>query len=79
MGVFIDDNKFLIIAEPKTISINLPLKINESPENDIKLIISCKKSFAEFAIKNHIRQLLFKYGYDHKKELSYLLESLNST
>ena len=55
MGVFIDDNKFLIIAEPKTISINLPIKINESPENDIKLIISCNKSFAEFAIKNHIR------------------------
>ena len=67
MGVFTDDNKLVIIVEPKTVPIDLPLNINERLENDIKFNVSCNESLAEYAIKNQIRKLLFKYGHEHEK------------
>ena len=35
MGVYIDDNKFVIMTELKSICINLTIKINASLEHDI--------------------------------------------
>ena len=67
MGVFTDDNKLVIIVEPKTVPIDLPLNINERLENDIKFNVSRNQSLAEYAIKNEIRKLLFKYGHEHEK------------
>ena len=67
MGVFTDDNKLVIIVEPKTVPIDLPLNINERLENDIKFNVSRNESLAEYAIKNEIRKLLFKYGHEHEK------------
>ena len=40
----------MIITEVKTICINLPIKINESLEHDIKFIISCNESLAKYTI-----------------------------
>ena len=67
----------MIITEPKSIRIDLPVKINESLEHDIKFIVSLNESLTEYTMKSEISQLLFKYGHEHKKEVSYLLESLN--
>ena len=52
MGVFTDGNKLVIITKPKSIRIDLPIKINESIEDHIKYIVSRNKSLAEYAIKN---------------------------
>ena len=68
MGVFFDENKLVIIEEPKTIHIDLHVKINENIENDIRYMVNRNESLADYAIKNQIRQLLFKYGYEHKKK-----------
>ena len=74
MGVYIDDNKLVIITEPKTIPIDSPIKINKSLYYDIKFIVGRIESsaeYAEYTIKDEIRQILFTYGHEHKKELSY--------
>ena len=78
MGVYIDDNKLVILVEPKSIRIDLTIKINKSLKHDIhiRFIVSCYKSLTEYTIKNEISQLLFKYGHEHKRG-SYLLESLS--
>ena len=70
MGVFTDDNKLVIIVEPKTVRIDLPLNIDERLENDIKFNVSRNESLAKYAIKNEIRKLLFKYGHEHEKSLA---------
>ena len=70
MGVFFDENKLVIIEEPKTIHIDLHVKINENIENDIRYMVSRNESLADYAIKNQIRQLLFKYAYEHKKKIT---------
>ena len=56
-----------MITEPKSIRINLPIKINESVENAIEFIVSRNKSLTEYTIKNEIKELLFKYGHEHIK------------
>ena len=43
--------------------------MNKSLEHDLKFIISCNETLAEYAIENEIRQLCFKYGHGHKKNL----------
>ena len=40
----------MIITEVKTICINLPIKINEILEHDIKFIVSCNESLAKYTI-----------------------------
>ena len=50
MGVYSDENKFVIVAESKSIRINLPIKINESQEHDTKFIVSRNKSLTEYII-----------------------------
>ena len=44
MVVHIDDNKLMIITEPKSINIDLPIKINGSLERDIKFVESRNES-----------------------------------
>ena len=67
MRVYNYDNKLVIIMQPKSICINLSIKINISLEHDIKSIVSRNESLTEYTIKNEIRQLLFKYGHEHKR------------
>ena len=67
MGVYIDNNKLVIITQPKSVCVDLPIKINRSLEHDIESIVSRNESLTEYTIKNEIRPLLFKYGYEHKK------------
>ena len=67
MRVFIDGNEFVVITEPKSIRIDLAIKINKSIVDHIKFIVSPNKCLAEYPIKNEIWQLLFKYEHGHKK------------
>ena len=76
MKIYIDDYKILVIVVlPKTIRVDLPIKVKKSLKHEIKFIINLNESFAEYAIKNEISQLFFKYGYEyrheHKKEVVY--------
>ena len=53
-----DDYKNLVIITlPKTICVDLPIKINESLKNDIKFIVSRNESLAEYKIKKEIFRL----------------------
>ena len=67
MEVFIDGKKLVKKTKPKSIGIDLLIKIKDSLEHDIEFIISRNESLTEYTIKNEIRQLLFKYGHEHKK------------
>ena len=66
-----------MITEPKSICINLPIKINESVENAIKFIVSRNKSLTEYTIKNEIKELLFKYRHEHIKKTLLFIRKLN--
>ena len=66
-----------MITEPKSIRINLPIKINESVENAIKFIVSRNKSLTEYTIKNEIKELLFKYRHEHIKKTLLFIRKLN--
>ena len=55
-----------IITEPKSIRINIPIKINESLEHDNKIIVNCNEYLTEYT-KKETSQLLLKYGHEHKK------------
>ena len=74
MKIYIDDSKNLVvITSPKTIRVDLSIRIDESLKHDIKFTVSCHESLAEYKIKKK-----FTYFYMNiKKELSYLLQSLN--
>ena len=69
MGGFIDNKKLVIIAKPKSIQIDLPIKINKILEHDIKFIVIYNEYLTEYTKKRQdkIRQLLFKYEHEHKK------------
>ena len=60
MRIYIDYINLVIIILPKTVCIDLPIKINKILKHDIKFIINRNESLAEYTIKNKIRQLLFK-------------------
>ena len=78
MGGFIDDNKLVKITEPKSICIDLPTKINESLEHDIKLrYVSMNLLLNEYAIKTRLSNYCSNMDINIKKELRYLLKSLN--
>ena len=51
MGVFISDNKLLIMTEPKYIRIDLLIKINENLESNIEYIVRRKEYLTEYTIK----------------------------
>ena len=75
MGLLTDGKKTcVIITKPKSIQIDLPVKINKSLQHDIKFIVIRNGYLIEYTNKE-IRQFLFKYGHEHKKR-KYLLESL---
>ena len=77
MGVYIDDNKLVKITEPKYICIDLPTKINESLEHDIKFMVSCNEPLTEYTIKARLSHYCSNMDMNIKKELRYLLKSLN--
>ena len=54
MGVYIDGKKLVVITEPKSICINLLIKINKSPEHDIEFIVSRNEPVTEYTTKNKI-------------------------
>ena len=41
MKIYIDDENLVIITSSKTISVDLPIKINKSLKHGIKFVISC--------------------------------------
>ena len=63
MGIYINDNKLVLIMEPNFISIDSPVKIDKYLENKIKFVVSRYESLVGYPIKNEIRQLLCKYGH----------------
>ena len=63
MGIYINDNKLVLIMEPNSISIDSPVKINKYLENKIKFVVSRCEYLVGYPIKNEIRQLLCKYGH----------------
>ena len=72
MGVYIDDNKLVIITKPRTIPIDLPIKINESLDYDIKFIIGRTESsaeYAEYAIKTRLDKYCIHMDMNIKKNL----------
>ena len=50
MGVHIDNNRLVIITEPKSVRIDLPININKSLEHDIKFMVSRNESLTEYTI-----------------------------
>ena len=80
MKNYVDEYKDLaIITSPNTIPVDLPIKINESLKHDIKFIVSCNKSLVENKIRKRLANNYMGVNMcmNIKKELSYLLESLN--
>ena len=80
MKIYVDEYKDLaIITSPNTIPVDLPIKINESLKHDIKFIVGCNKSLVENKIRKRIANNYMGVNMcmNIKKELSYLLESLN--
>ena len=78
--IYIDDYKDLVIITlPKSICVDLPVKIYKSLKDHFKFIVSYNEFLAEYKIKIEIFRLLngTQYAYEHKKEFSYLLETLN--
>ena len=67
MEVYIDDDKLVIIARPKTIGFNFTKTFDNSLKLEIDSIITQNEFSAEERIKNQIEQLLFKYK--HKNDI----------
>ena len=66
MKIYIDSHKnFVIITPPKTIRANLPIKISNSVNDDIKFILSCNESLAKYKIKTEVPGLLYGCKYGH--------------
>ena len=61
MEVIINDNKLVIITEPKTIHFDLPKDVGNNLKHKIYFIIKCNAFLAEHTIKNETGQLLSKY------------------
>ena len=81
MKVYIDDYINLATAtSPKTILVNLSIKINGSLKHDIEINVSHNESLVQYKIIKEICGLLYEHEYEDEKqqskEFSYLLESL---
>ena len=61
MGVYIEDNKLVIIIEPKTSHFDLPEDVRNNMKHGINSIMKHDELLAEHTIKNKISQLLLKY------------------
>ena len=74
MGVYINDNKFLILRAPKTIDFDLSRKTQNFLKDEIDFIINYNQYLTEHLIKKKTRQLLSKYYkhgnniYEHRKQ-----------
>ena len=56
MGVIINDNKLVIITEPKTIHFSFSKKIDNFLKHEINLIIKHNEFLAERPVKNEFSQ-----------------------
>ena len=65
MVVYIDQNKLVIIKEPKTISFDFSKEVDHSLKHGINYIIKRNEFFAECSIKNKISQLWAKYEHEN--------------
>ena len=54
MGVYVDDNKFVIIIKPKIIRFNLTRKIVSNLKHKIKSVIKHNEFFATRKLENKI-------------------------
>ena len=71
--MYIDDSKFVIIAEPKTICFNLTKKVDNSRKHEINSIIKHNEFLTEHKLDNKISQLVSKYKHgnvihEHRKQ-----------
>ena len=73
MGVYIEDNKLVIITEPKAVCFNLTKKIDNNLKHEIGHIIKSNEFLAEPRIKNEIERILSIYNHgndihEHRKQ-----------
>ena len=54
MGAIINDNKFVISTEPKTIYFDFPKDIDNDLKHEIYFIVKLNESLEEETIKNQI-------------------------
>ena len=47
-----DHENLVIIPSPKTIRVNLPIKINQSLKHNVKFIVRCNESSVEYTLNN---------------------------
>ena len=62
----------MIKTEAKTIRIDLTIKINESLEHDIKLIVGHNEYFTEYTIKIMINNYCLNMNMNMKESLNYI-------
>ena len=60
MEVYIDDKKLVITTEPKTICFDLPIEVNNSLKNEIKLTIKIMKFSQTNKQKKHDQPIIVK-------------------
>ena len=77
MKIKIDDYENLVkTISPKTIPIDLPVKINERLNHDIDFVVNCNRFLGEYTIKIKIHLLLFRFGHkynDMKQEIKKII------
>ena len=61
MGVYIADNKLVIIREPKSICLNLTKKVDDSIKHEIDSVINAMGFQNQTKNKNETDKLLSKY------------------
>ena len=64
MGVYIDDNNYMIITKPKTNCFDLTKNVDGSLKHEFNFIIKYNGFLAEHIIEDVISQLLSKYKYE---------------
>ena len=75
MGVHIEDNKLVVVTEPKSFHFDLLKDVDINLRHEVYFIIKQNELLAESAIKIEIRQLMFrcKHGnciHEHGKRLN---------
>ena len=73
MGVYIDNNKFVIRTGPKTIYFDLSKKVDNSLKHEIRFTLNRNEFLAKHKIKDKISWLLPKYKHgnhiqEHEKQ-----------
>ena len=61
MKIYTDDERLIMITLPKTVRVDLSIKINRHLKQDKKFIARRNEYLPEYTIKSKIIQLLFNY------------------